>query len=115
MTHGTMVRTGDGMTHGTTEDTGADGTTHGITEDTGADGTTPDTTLITDGMIHIGDTTITTVRATSMRATGTFGMDQGIRLAQTGSSQAHPQSEAESATEALSAEANLPYVQAQRP
>ena len=115
MTHGTMVRTGDGMIHGTTEDTGADGTTHGITEATGADGTTPDTTLITDGMIHIGDTTITTVRATSMRATGTFGMDQGIRLAQTGSSQAHPQSEAESATEALSAEANLQYALVLRP
>lgn len=115
MTHGTMVRTGDGMIHGTTEDIGADGTTHGITEDTGEDGTTPDTTLITDGMIHIGDTTITTVRATSMRATGTFGMDQGTRQAPTGSSQAHPQSEAESATEAQSAEASLPYVQAQRP
>ena len=95
-----MARTGDGMTLGTTEDIGEDGTTHGITEDIGEDGTTPDIILITDGMTHIGDTTITTVRATYMRATGTYGTDQDIRPVLTGSSPAHPQSEAESATEA---------------
>lgn len=94
MTLGTMARTGDGMTPGITADTGeADGTTLGITADIGEAGTIPDIILIMDGMIHIGDTTITTAQS-MWKATGTYGTAQEARLAQTGYSPALHQSEA---------------------
>ena len=90
-THGTMEPTGVGMTLGTTADTGEDGTIHGITEASGeADGTTQDITHTTDGMIHIGATTITTmVRAIILTITRMCGMVQDIRPVLTDSLQAH--------------------------
>ena len=94
MTLGTMARTGDGTTHGTTADTGeAAGTTLGITADTGEAGTIPVIILIMDGMIHIGDTTIITAQS-MWKATGTYGTAQEARPALTGSSPALHQSEA---------------------
>ena len=89
--HGIMDRAGDGMTLGTTADTGEDGTIHGITEATGeAAGTIPDIIRTTAGTIHTGDTTITTmVLDMSLITIKMCGTVQDIRQVQTDSSPAH--------------------------
>ena len=95
MTHGIIALAGVGMTLGTTADTGADGMIHGTTEASGeADGTIQDIIRTTDGTIHTGATTITTmVRDISLIIIRMCGTDQEIRLARTDSSPAHPHSE----------------------
>lgn len=114
MIHGTTVQTGDGTTHGITEDTGEAGMTHGTTEDIGA-GMTHGITLTTDGTTHTGDT-ITTItdRAITLTIIRMCGMVQDIRPGLKEYSEAPRRSEEESAAEALSAgtkaqeEARLP-------
>lgn len=114
MTLGTTVQTGDGTTHGITEDTGEDGMTLGIMEDTGA-GMIHGTTTITDGTTHTGDT-ITTItdRAITLTIIRMCGMAQDIRPGLKEYSEAPRRSEEESAAEVLSAgtkaqeEARLP-------
>ena len=89
MTLGITEVHGDGTIHGTTEDGTEDGMTLGITEDTGAAigaGMTHGIihiTLITDGMTHIGDISIT-ARDTGMTETDTtrtYGTDPATRQA----------------------------------